>query len=77
MRCFMANESIERVSKLQQECYAVKEVILKGAENLHLTPSFLAEELIRAFEILDKHYANNIARIDSVTINPCHVWRGK
>lgn len=67
----MANESIERVSKLQQECYAIKEVILKSAENLHLTPSFLAEELIRAFEAVDKHYTNNVTRIDSVVINPC------
>lgn len=64
------NESIERVNELKRECYAIKEVILKSAENLHLTPIFLAEELIRAFEVVDRHYTNNFTRVDSVVINP-------
>ena len=67
----MANESIERANELKFECDAIKKSILKSAENLHLTPSFLAEELIRAFEAVDKHYTNNVTRIDSVVINPC------
>ena len=70
------NES-ERVNDLKCERNAIKRAILKNAENQRLTPSFLAEELIRAFEIVDKHYTNNVTRIDSVVINPCHVWRGK
>lgn len=65
------NESIERVNELKWERDAIKKTILKSAENLHLTPTFLIDELIRAFEVVDKHYTNNVTKIDSVEINPC------
>jgi hypothetical protein len=61
----------EHESIADWECRMIKQAILKSAENLHLTPIFLAEELIRAFEVVDKHYTNNFTRVDSVVINPC------
>lgn len=51
------NESIERVNELKWERDAIKKTILKSAENLHLDPSHLAVELIKAFKEVNNHYS--------------------
>lgn len=50
------DESIERANELKFECDAIKKSILKSAENLHLDPSHLADELIKAFIKVNQHY---------------------
>ena len=43
------------------EIKAIKEAILKSAENLHFDPVSLADELIKAFTKVNQHYLQDLA----------------
>lgn len=51
------------------ESRAIKEAVLKSAENLHLDPVSFAVQLMRAFDEIDGHYCAK-SKIGSVQITP-------
>lgn len=52
------------------EIRAIKEAVLKSAENLPLDPLSFAVQLMRAFDEIDQHYEAKSSGIGSAQITP-------
>ena len=65
--------TVEVIPVNNWECRAIQEAILKSAENLHLDPVSLAEQLITALDKVNKHYSTRSREIATVQITPSWV----
>lgn len=62
--------TVEVIPVNSWEIRAIKEAVLKNAENLHLDPLSFAVQLMRAFDAIDQHYEAKSHGIGSAQITP-------